>query len=129
MRVADGDQPLERVADEPGVGVEDQHPAARGDLLEAPRPAGGEAEVLLLHDRDGGEALADERDGVVARVVVDDDGVDARDALEALLDPGQGVVGGDDDRATSAMPDLGPGPAAHRLPEQDRAAGQRRARR
>ena len=129
LRVAERDHPLERVADEPRVGVEDQRPARSAELLEPARPAGGEAAVRLLDHRDGREPLAHERDGVVARVVVDDDGLDALDAREALLDPRQGVVGRDDDadvsRVDSPMPHLGPRPAAHRLPEQDPRAGQR----
>ena len=127
MGVAERDHPLERVADEPGVGVEDQHPAARRDLLEAARPAGGEAAVRLLEHPHGGEPLAHERDGVVARVVVDDDGLDALDALEALLDPGQGVVGRDDD-APPRQPCPTSGRAPPRTDSQSRITPRRAAR-
>ena len=48
--------------------------------------------------RTSGEPLPDERDRAVARAVVDDDDLRAAHALEALLDPRQGVVRDDDDR-------------------------------
>ena len=61
-------------------------------------PAGPEPAVLRLDDAHLREPLADEGDGAVARAVVDDDDLLAPDAREAVLDPGQRVVGDDDDR-------------------------------
>ncbi len=127
LGIAERDHPLERVADEPRVGVEDQRPALLRQLLEPARPAGGEAAVRLLDHGDGREPLPHERDRVVARVVVDDDGRDALDAREALLDPRQGVVGRDDDADVSPLQrqpcsTSGRGAASHRFPEEDAAA-------
>ena len=90
-----GQQLLAGVIDEPCVRVEDQDVLA-ARLGDAEVPAGREPAVLRLDDPHRGEPLADERDRPVARAVVDDDRVERRDALEALLDPRQRVVGDDD---------------------------------
>ena len=135
LRVPERDHPLERVADEPRVGVENQRPTPLRELLEPAGPAGGEAAVRLLDHRDGREPLAHERDGVVARVVVDDDGVDVLDAREALLDPRQRVVGRDHDADVSpagfAYPDLTHAPpqaAPRRAPTPREGSPRREAR-
>ena len=88
-------QLLGSVAEEPGVCVQDEHVLA-GGLRDASVPARRESPVLRLDERDGGEPLADELDRAVARAVVDDDRLEGGDALEALLEPGQRVVGDDD---------------------------------
>ena len=123
VRISDRDHLRERVSDKPGIRVQDQHPAARRDLLDPPRPACGEAAVRLLEHRDGGEPLPHELDGAVARVVVDDDGLDPLDAREALLDPRQRVVGRDDDGRVIHPPPR----ASHRHAPTPRAGSRRLA--
>ena len=93
--LGEGDEPLERAGREPRVRVQDQR-VRLGEGRHAGIPAGGEAEVLLLDQLHVGEAGPDEVDRAVGRAVVDDDGLDTAHALEALLQPGQRVVGDDD---------------------------------
>ena len=102
MAVGRGDECVECVLDEPGVGVEEQ------DVLRCRRPdpgvpAGRDAAVLALDDAHAGEPLPDEVDGAVGRAVVDDDRLDAGDAPEALGDPGQRVIRDDHARDARAV--------------------------
>ena len=83
-------------------------------------PAGAETAVLGLDHAHVGKALAHERHGAVARAVVDDDGLDPAQRVEALLDPRQRVVG-DDDRGDARRVSHARPPAAPRR-EARRAA-------
>src|SRR5512132_4634180 len=87
---------LDRVAERPGVGVEDEDVRA-GRLADAAVPARSKPAVLLLNHPNGRKLVTHERDRPVSRAVVDYDGLVARDALEALLDPRQRVVRDDGD--------------------------------
>ena len=93
------DEGGERAVEEPGVSVQQEH-VLRGGGANAGVPARGEPAVLALDDAHCGKPLTDDVDGAVARAVVDHDGIDLGDALQALLDPGQRVVR--DDHARSA---------------------------
>src|SRR5258708_5348999 len=97
MRVGERHERVERAVVEPGVRVEQQHIPPVG-ALDACVPAGGKATVLLLDELNIGKTLAHERDGAVARAVVDDDRLDVAHARERLLDPRQRVVRHDHDR-------------------------------
>ncbi len=93
--VGERDEPRDRVADEPRVGVQEQDvPALRP--ADAVIPTGSEPAVLGFEQRHVRKAVADELDRAVSRPVVDDDGRDAGKALQAALDPRQRVVGDDD---------------------------------
>ena len=96
-RVGELDDPTKRVADEPGVRVQEEHVAALG-VPNPGVPARGEAQVLGLDHAYLRKGLSHERDGPVARAVVDDDGRHASHALETALDPWQRVVRDDDHR-------------------------------
>ena len=95
FRLASWDEAIARIADEPGVRVEDED-VRRGSLPDPPVPAGGEPEVLLLDDAYLRKALAHEVERAVRRAVVDDDRLHSGDTLERPLDVGQPVVGDDD---------------------------------
>ena len=85
MRVGERDEALERVADDPGVRVEQEAVAAAGDA-HAGVVAAAHAAVVLLDQPHVGEALAHERHRPVGRAVVDDDRLVTAHRLEALLD-------------------------------------------
>ena len=96
VRLGEGGELLDRVADGPGVRVEKQEIAARGHAHARVR-AGAEAGVPLLDQPRLREAAAHELERPVGRAVVDDDRLVPAHALEAPLQPGQRVVGDDDD--------------------------------
>ena len=95
MLVGVPDEASERAIGQPCIRVQDQEVAAGRDR-HAGVPAGREPEVLLLDHPSLGKELPDDLDGAVVRAVVDDHGLLAANALEALLDPRQRVVGDDD---------------------------------
>ena len=94
-RVREGTEPLERALRQPGVGIEEQHVRARG-LADPEVPARAEPAVLELHHTHVGKARPHERDGAVARAVVDDHRVGTAKRVQAVLDPRQRVVRDDD---------------------------------
>src|SRR3954454_6216144 len=100
MRVGEGYELRERALVQPRVGVQQQDVAARCPF-DAGVPAVGEPAVLLLDELGLREALAHELERAVGRAVVDHHALDAAHALEALLEPRQGVVGHDDDRGVA----------------------------
>ena len=100
MRVGERDELVEPVADDPGVGVEQEEVAAVGGA-HAGVVAAAHAAVLLLDHAHLGEPLAHELERAVGRAVVDDDHVAPAHGLEALLDPRQRVPRDDDDRDVS----------------------------
>src|ERR1051325_2531511 len=102
MLVGERDEPGERAVVEPCVRVQQQD-VAPGRLRDAPVPAGGEPAIRLLDDLPRGNALADERDSPVARLVVDDDGLGPGHALEASLEPRQRVVRDDHHRRVAHL--------------------------
>ena len=101
MRVGELGEPFDRVAERPGVGVEDED-VRSGCLADAAIPARSEPAVLLLDQPNGGKPVTHERDRPVRRAVVHDNGLVARDALEALLEPRQRVVRNDRDGHVAA---------------------------
>ena len=125
MRVGVPDEAPERPLGHPGVGVQDQEVAARRDR-HARVPAGGEPQVLLLDHPRVGKELANDVDRAVAGAVVDDDRLLAADAVEALLDPGQRVVGDDDGAGVRHGSEWGGRAAPPRAGSRRRAAPSRR---
>ena len=106
MRVGERDEPLEPVADDPGVRVEQEEVAAVG-RAHAGVVAAAHAAVLLLDHAHVREALAHELERAVGRAVVDDDRLVAAHRLEALLEPRQRVPRHDDDRRRQARRRIG----------------------
>ena len=96
VRLAELDQPVDRVADYPGVSVQDQEPAA-ARFAHPAVPAGREAPILLLDEPRFREAIANELERPVRRAVVDDDGLVAAHALETALHVRQRVQRHHDD--------------------------------
>jgi hypothetical protein len=114
IRVGVPDQAAERPLGQPGIRVQDQEIASGRDR-HAGIPPGCEPEVPLLDHPCCRKAFPDHFHRAVVRAVVDDDRLLVADALEALLDPGQGVVGDDDGagvRHVSALPRPGALPRA-----------------
>jgi hypothetical protein len=97
--LAEGRQPLDRVAHRPGVRVEEQEPAPGGDL-HADVVRGPEADVLLeLDEPHRGKALPHECRAPVRRGVVHDHHLvpATGDGVEAALEVLARVEGDDDD--------------------------------
>jgi hypothetical protein len=101
-RVRERDDPVDRARDEPCVRVEEECIRARR-LAETEVPAGAQATILGLDDPHVRIPLAHEGDRAVTRAVVDDDGLHSHERVEALLDPGERVVGHDDGRDAIAV--------------------------
>ena len=94
MRLRELHEPLDRVADDPRVRVQEQEVVARR-RAHSGVVAGAEAAVLLLdHQR---AVAARDLDRRVRRAVVDHDRLEAHDALERALEPRQRVVADYDD--------------------------------